>query len=527
MKNQFLRVVTIFYIILPSFLFFYGWLKLPFAIISILILTSFSVNLLTDASRALPNWQVWFKTKTKEVFSSRSIAGIVLVFLLIVIWLAFSGAGGIGLQNSDYKAGNALLKALMAQDWPLTSVLDDTRVPIVYYVAYYLPAAVIGKAFGWVYANIFLFVWTLIGILLALAWFWNLSRIDFKNRISKLVVFTAIFCLAGGLDYVGKYVLKENVFDLRAHIEWWAEYFQYSSNTTLIYWVPQHTIAAWLIIGMMADALFDKHNLKYLGMVVAAGIIWSPFGIIGIAPYLLLILFVYLQPEHRKYLLNRESILFNILSIGLGSIYILYLGSNQFKFPIGFIWQFPESDVSLVRHLLAFWGLEFALLGFLILLLIVLGILFPRPTALKPRWHQRIALLEREFSITPIQLWLFIISLGVLGVLPLFKMGIYNDIVMRGSIPSFFIFWAFIAKVITDASIRVRMKFNFLYTLVWMVLLIGFFPSVAGIARSVKNYRFGPPAFSDVLTIADATNTDLILQRIGNQDSIFYRYIGK
>jgi hypothetical protein len=529
-KNQFLRLLTILYLVLPSFLFSVGWLEWPFAIISILILTSFTVNIFSDAYRALPSWQmqILFKIKKKQVLTSDSKLGIALVFLLIIIWMVFSGAGGVGLQNIDYRSSNALLKDLIVQDWPLVAISGNTLVPIVYYVAYYLPAAVIGKAFGWVYANNFLFVWTLIGVVLAFSWFWNLSRIDLKNnRVSKLGVLTVIFCLSGGLDYIGYYVLKGNVFDLSAHVEQWADYFQYSSNTTLIYWVPQHTIAPWLIIGMIADALGDKHNLKYLGMAVATGIIWSPFGLVGTVPYLLLILFVYLLPQHRKYLLKKETMVFNALSIWIGAIYLLYLGSNQFKFPTGFIWQLSEGEVFWVGRLLTFECLEFALLGCLTLLLIVLGVLFSHSTALKVRWRERTVLLEQEFGITPIQLYLFTASLIMLAVLPLFMMGILNDLVMRGSIPSLFIFWAFIAKVVTDASLRVRKKHTLLYALVLMTLLIGFFPSIAEIARSAKYYHFGPPAFLDVSTTVDAIETRLTFQRLGNEHSMFYRYLGK
>ena len=526
-KNQFLRGATIFYILLPSFFFLYGWLTLPFAIISTLALISFLFDVLLDAYRALPCWKILFKARLKLITSSGLIPGMVLVFFLIVFWLAFSGAGGVGFQNADYTANNALLKDLIVQDWPLTFSLNNAQVPMVYYVAYYLPAAIIGKAFGWVFANIFLFVWTLMGVMLAFVWFWKLSRVSVKNRVGILVLLTVIFCLAGGLDYIGYYVLKENTFVLNRHIEIWAGYFQYSSNTTLIYWVPQHTIASWLITGIIIDSFYDKHNLKHLGMTVAAGILWTPFGLIGTTPFLLALLFVYLQPQNRWYLFNWKSILFNVLSIGLGSLYLLYLGSNQFKFPIGFIWQVSKNYVSLVRSLLAFGFLEFAFLGFFVLLLILMGVLFSHASRFNHSWHKRIAALEREFGITPIQFCLFIICLCVLILLPFFNIGFNNDLVMRASIPSLFIFWGFVAKVVANMSFRVRNKFDSLYVIIMMIIIIGFFPSIAEITRSVKRYQLGPPPFGDVLTTLNADKIEYNLPRIGREDAIFFRFIGK
>jgi hypothetical protein len=264
-------------------------------------------------------------------------------------------------------------------------------------------------------------------------------------------------------------------------------------------------------------------------MVVTAAVIYSPFGILGTAPYLLLILFVYLRPHNRRYLWNWQSIVFNTLSVGIAAIYLLYLGSNQFKFPIGFIWQFSENRVDLVVHLLTFWCMEFALLGFLTLLLIVSGLLFSHPTAFsKHNDHNKwTVLLEQEFNITPMQLCLFLFSLSVLLILPLFKMGINNDLVMRGSIPSLFIFWALVAKVVADISLRIRMKFKLLYILISIIVTIGFFTSFNEIARSAIRYQFGPPVLSNTLTTMNANETEIVLQRIGSEDSLFYRYFGK
>ena len=167
-----------------------------------------------------------------------------------MLWLSLSGAGGVGYQNADYRASNAILKDLTTQPWPLRLTLDSTVTPVIYYVGYYLPAAAAGKLAGWYVANAVLFLWTAVGVFLAFAWFLRLAG----GRRASSWITALIFSFAGGLDAVGFYLLTPKPFDLDSHVDTWAGYFQYSSNTTLLYWVPQHAIAAWLITGLVLNA---------------------------------------------------------------------------------------------------------------------------------------------------------------------------------------------------------------------------------------------------------------------------------
>ncbi len=115
----------------------------------------------------------------------------------------------------------------------------------------------------------------------------------------------------------------------------------------------------------------------------------------------------------------------------------------------------------------------------------------------------------------------------MLVVLPFFRMGSFNDLVMRASIPSLFVFWAFVARIITGASLRVRIKYNYAYMAVLLIVLIGFFPSFAEIARSVRYYQVGPPPLEKVHTTLSLEDTEFDLQRIGLEDTVFFHYLGK
>jgi hypothetical protein len=521
------RFSTFLYLIAPSFLFAVGWLKWYFALINVIILAYFVFVVAKDfikQDNARRNSVLDFGPKIEK----RKLIINIIVFLCLVIWVMLSGTGGFGFQGTDYRASNALLKDLVLRDWPINLTVGGVEGRIVYYMAYYLPAAVIGKVFGWVAANYFIVLWTLLGICLSFSWFVFLSRVDLKNKPEKLLGLLIIFCLAGGLDLFGVAYLRNADLRISTQNEWWAGYFQYSSNTTLIYWVPQQTISTWLLIGMIVDAYYNVENRWYLIMAMSVAVIWSPLGVIGAFPFYVLVIIAGFQEKKCNNILNKKLIGFNFLSMWIGVVHLLYIGSNQLKFPMGFSWEGVEDQGRLIKYIFAFWFLEFLFLSILITAFMFFGVLSgkSRMSNARTRRNWR-ALLEKNFDLPLKQLYIFLISLICLFLLPVFRLGIYNDLVMRSSVPSLFIFWAMVAKILIDSTVRVRIRHNFLYSMIMAVLIIGFYPAMRNILDSVEKYHFGPPEISSVATSAEANSPDIVLQRMGNMQSFFYIYLGK
>ncbi len=520
-----LRAVSSLYLALPALLFAWGWLQWPYALITTLLLAVFIAYILRDLAQAT---QAFLNSKNQDR-PQKYLLWIGLSFLMISLWLLFSGTGGFGFQNADFLASNSLLKELILQDWPLTFTINEAEIPYVYYVGYYLPAAAVGKYFGWNGANYFQFVWTLLGVSLSFVWFIRLTRIEMRDKPSRVLGLSALFILVGGLDIIGAYFLKGDIFKVDKHLEVWAIFFQYSSNTALIYWVPQHTLATWLITGMVIDSLYDPQDLKHIGMTLSTSILWSPFGVAGLLPYLVILPFLYRSSRYRGYLLNRPTVILNLSSLWIGSIHLLYLASNQFKFPMGLIWENVQDRSRLFKYLLAFWSLEYAFLAFLILSFIALSIFTTYQATqegsktLRQAWKN---LLKRQFNIEAPQFYLFILSLVILTILPLFRVGVNNDLVMRGSVPALFIFWTFVAKVLLDVKPLVKRKWLLPYSLALILVVIGFAPGVAEMARSVRKYQLGPPAISTVSNTEELSSRDLE-QRSGSPESLFYQVIAK
>ena len=528
LNKRLLSPLTAVYLAFPVLLFAYGWLKLPYAILTILILCIFIGHAFNDI------WKLIHVIRKEDSFRvsfdsiRKSLFWVTLSCLFITSWLFLSGVGGVGFQNSDYQVNNALLKDLVFRPWPLVNTVNGVPTNIVYYVGYYLPAALLGKFLGWNATNIFMFAWTFFGIVLAFGWFYKLSRVSIKKNASKLFFMAFFFCLLGGLDFIGFYILKENTFDITKQVEFWAGIFQYSSNTTLIFWVPQQAIAAWLVVGMLVDCLYEPQNLDYLGISIASIVIWSPFGAVGILPFLLILAPVYLSKKNRGALLNRISLFFNLASVWIGFVLLLYLGSNKFQFPSGWIWKLEDNKWHLIKYLLAFWFLEFAFYAFLVLLFLAFGVLSSKNGSQKVYGQTRFSvvnavnILKNQFDIIPMQLTLFLTSLLVLFLIPFYKIGFYNEFVMRASIPALFIFWTFVVKVVLDAKIILKhnKKLILLYSFLLLILILGFFPAIAEIARSINRYQIHAPYLSTI-----PSTTDVL--RVGTQNSVFFRYFGK
>ena len=520
--------LSVLYLTLPLVVFAYGWLRYPISFIILSILLFFIIIVFHDIAPSFSSIYVKYWASNDKIDQKRLLVKLRVVFVVIAIWLLLSGIGGFGYQTTDYLASNALLKDLIERPWPLTTEWSSRTVPVVYYLGWYLPAAVTGKLFGWVFANIFILVWAFFGVTLSFGWFINLCAV--QNITSrKLLVTLSVFCLAGGLDFVGYYFLRGNSFDIYNvfPLDGWS-FLQYSSNTTLIYWVPQHTIPAWLITGLVMNCIFGRwSNIKYLGMGLAGSLLSSSFSVMGIFPYLLVLLAVIWRKRRWKLLFSVQNVSSNLLAIPVAIVVILYLSSNKVSFPIGFLWTFTDSS-------LVYWGwLEFLFIeiGFLSISILI-GIWINYSTSfIKPdsiyHYNTILAFLDKRYGMSGLRLILISVTMMLLAFLPAYKMGYADDFVMRASIPALFIFWSFINKVLIDSTISKNVELRAYFIVIVCLVLIGFYNSLAQISISVRNYHFGAPDEDSVLTVATGSLPWVVEQRLGSTDSLFYRYIGK
>ncbi|MBC7766367.1 MAG: hypothetical protein H7Y41_07790 [Hyphomonadaceae bacterium] len=266
-RGMFIAAFT--YLVLPMVIFLLGWLTWFVAIpTTVIVLISYWLAIKNiDA-----NWTFTIGRREWLIF--------VGAIVLIAIWVAFSGVGGLSFQNSDHHYRNAIFRDLVERNWPVVydfgNASDTNKVFLVYYIALWLPAALVGKLLGWYAANLFLYFWVVIGI--AMVGYFMCRTI---KKISLPIILILIFF--SGLDILGYYFMSGRFPPITSHIESWTGIMQFSSNTTLLYWVFNQTIGPWLVISLM----LNMENVKSLFFVYALCMLQGPFSFVGLIPFVL------------------------------------------------------------------------------------------------------------------------------------------------------------------------------------------------------------------------------------------------
>lgn len=419
-----LRAASSIYLAVPVAVFLTGWLK-PAVAWPLTVLLAVGVGGFLRAARS-------------GCSGTRvSVFRLGVAVMLATIPVVLAGAGGIGMQTWDWTKHNAVLADLISRPWPVVYQTEQDAVALVYYLAYYLPAALAGKVAGWTAANLALFLTTWTGAVLACLWLTVLAR-------GALIPAALVFVLFSGMDVAGAMLTSPvaawpGLVD-RFHLEWWAGHWQYSSNVSLLYFVPQQAIGAWLATAMAADAYLRGHRNFPVILWPAVLALWSPFAVIGLLPMVLL----HLQASWTGSGMRGQVSLANLAGLATGMVLCLYFWSRFVPFelpdvhtppggaPAPGAFEWVPGRLSAARFVNDY--VVFVLCEFLVLAGLVTSLLR------SPKWRR-----ARH---------LMLIAAGVLLALPLFHYGIYNDLVMRASIPSLFVVQAGVVLALGRASSR-------------------------------------------------------------------------
>jgi hypothetical protein len=319
-------------------------------------------------------------------------------------WTVCAGAGHLLYANADWFVRDAVLHDLVASPWPVGyGTFEGQETVLRAPVAFYLPAALVGKWGGLLAADAAMGLWTALGASLFLLQV--LSLIPSRGKLVVMAV--AVVVLFSGFDILGNILNSGPRFvqhwNIAKHLEWWAGSYQYSSMTTQLFWVPNHALASWLVIGLMGRNMRSSPVDAMLPMLLAAAALWSPLSAVGLLPFALWRAYGSAVRERRFELFHPRVWLPALL---VGGVTVSYLILDSDRIAKGMtVGNGGAADLSLgLLRQAQFFLLEAGFIGFAILAI------------------------HRSSEV--------VIALVALALLPLAHLGPGNDIVMRASIPS-------------------------------------------------------------------------------------------
>ena len=449
-KYKYIDTLSLLFLEIPFFLFLYYWTNLYIgSIVGILIF--------------ILHFYQWKKASNESL--QIKISFIVLILSFSLIWVFWSGIGGYFFQSSDHGARNAIYYDLLNFKWPV--IYENGRY-LNYYFGYWLVPAFITKVLKdlflidlWMLGEFILYIYTVIYIYIIIL------QVIRRNIITKKNINIALICLIffSGLDICGlltKLILKgefhfineiinwwnsnESIFN---HIEWWANHWQYSSNTTQLFWVFNQALPAWLSTLVILNRDDLKQDL-YIGVLT---LFLAPFPACGLI--LISIGKILINKNNFKKqiisVISKENFISILLFIFIS---IFYLGNSRIE--IGN----QEKLFSIIK----FYNLELKdyILLFLHLLFEVI-LFFP-------------IIKNSKYKIQGY------VCLTYLLILPFINFRGSYDFQMRSSIPELF----FIMLILIDQLINFKKHSKETKSLILIIIILGAITPLVEFTRGIK-----------------------------------------
>lgn len=417
------ETAAVLYLAAPLLIFFASFIRPEVALLScslILFLISEIMRQTHGIRRLTPDWQLLY------------------LLCVAVVWVWLSGGIGPVHQNDDWYKHHQIVEVLTTHPWPVVMDLGSTGVVALrYYIGWYLVPSMLLKFTGSGLQVHLIAAWSALGIFILFV----LLRSIVPNRQGTIAV-PLVFVSFGGADFIGTYLTKIAPLPIY-HFEWWVGWIQYSSNTTALFWAPQHAISAWLGMALLMRFGYRAAPIPYLGLLMSATLLWSPFSAIGLAPFLIV---AAVRHGIRNVFTDlRLAASTALLALPVG----LYLIAGAGRIPHGFIETIP---CILDRPCFSWASYPVFLL---------LEVSLPLGLLLLRKDVDRVILIVAGIT---------------LFLIPFYKMGMANDFAMRVSLPSLALLGILCAKVIISGP-----KFHSI--VIAIVLLLALPTAVGEIAR--------------------------------------------
>lgn len=420
-KAYFLTCVI--YLVLPIIVFFLGYLRLPIAVISSLIMVSVSIL-------AIKDWDKDPDGNSLDNGFDLPVSFLLITIIYAIIVTILTGVGELVWTTQDHAFRRAILNDLVNYDWPVIydpatqtnpdviRILDTNELQgFVYYFTFWTVPAVIGKLLGFTAANYTLIAWNSLGITLIII---GISMYIKRASYSSMFI---LLCFAG-LDIV-PFVLNGRLFYINEPWLWidgCVPHMTYISNFNSLENVFNQAIPCYLIVLL----LMLSQNNRNIGFTASLIFAYSPWITFGMLVPAIIQLFRRDKTATDKTKLIRN--LFSPCNIVIPILMVFIYGS----------FYLSGSGGALERGFVITYYDNFALYLLAYVVLIVVEVL---PSA---------GLVFTSQKKEP----LYWGAIALLLLCPIYKITESNDLSMRTSLPGLFILAVFLAKKISDYTLE-------------------------------------------------------------------------
>ena len=499
-KTRRLRAAGLLCLLLPAAAFLLTWVRPVIAIPSVAMLVA-AFHLFMRRDRVSPAADAFGDNDELCI----SVLSLLAVIACAVVWTWLSGMGGLFYQNEDHYGRNAIFHDMLENPWPV--YFEGTDFALTYYIAYWILPALLAKGvsllFGsgvlWTAGNAALFAQTVIFLVIIFLLLLSLVR---ARKLPAVLTALFIFVMFSGMD--GLPAALKN--DWNNQIEWWAETYQFSCNTTCLFWVYNQALPAWIATLLLLSRPMDFGWYALLGL---AAFPFSPMPFVSLF-FLMVCMFVYSLVKgvrEKSFALHARAQFLscftaeNLLACAaLLPSFGLYFMSNQASSEGGFTMQlffYAWGAAKALSRLVLFWLIEFGALALV----------------MAPRFKKDPLF---GFSVVPLLL------------APMFRLGFKADFSMRGSIPGLTVLCVYAIRFLIEAfSCRSRRTeaclLAALLALGALTPLMEFERGAYKVKLAGTNFMYSDP-FKTVLH-EDADTFNFICEDVNA--SAFYKYIAR
>ena len=424
---------ALIFLALPVVIFFLGYLKIWWAILFSLALAVPVVLAVRDYKKKAADTALPDPYAKRIEFSPSCIVFLAIVIPLVVYW---GGIGEFGCCSADHRVRYAILNDLVEYKWPVVYDFSTQQNPAVaaqlgsgtaafsYYFVFWMIPALVGKLFGLLAARIALCLWSGFGIFLV---FTGASFL-YKRSSKALFFFLIVFA---GFDIIPYTINK--IIGVETTWEGWNSHLFIHGNFFQIMNVFNQSLPGWLITILLLMAK-DSRSIGLLGGLMFC---YSPWATIGIFPMCVcrIILLNREKEENGAKKLVPKTLLKNILTpanilppvAALIIFGLMYTANPNATGDNGLIWKFYAT----------WWG---PFVDYFKYVLFEFGI-----------WSILIFKLHKKDPM-------FWTAIGTLLVLPVYKISVANDFIMRGSMAPAFLICLYSVMFVTDNFEMCRSK---------------------------------------------------------------------